>query len=228
MRAACILHNDYERAGSFELAFADRGLNIDYFSPYKGEKLPVGDDYDLTMVMGGEQSVNKLEEYTYLKDEIAFISEQIKRGEFVLGVCLGAQIISKAMGAEVEKSPEEEKGFFDIDLSDAGAGDRLLSGFDKKLEAFHWHGEMPGLPSGAEVLAASEGCPRQIIKFAPNAYGFLCHLEMGEKEIKGLCNNEELSEGVLKKMVARDPLTTSKHVEILAQNFVNAFLKIRY
>jgi GMP synthase (glutamine-hydrolysing) len=62
--------------------------------------------------------------------------------------------------------------------------------------AGHWHGDMPGLTPESKVLARSEGCPRQIVKYSPKVYGFQCHFEFTPKTIKGMIKNcgKELKE----------------------------------
>jgi GMP synthase (glutamine-hydrolysing) len=99
-------------------------------------------------------------------------------GKAVLGICLGSQLIGEALGAPFSHSPEKEIGKFPVWLTDAGRRNPLFSHFGQTLEVGHWHNDMPGLTPDAEIIAWSEGCPRQIVKYSDRVYGFQCHLEL--------------------------------------------------
>jgi GMP synthase (glutamine-hydrolysing) len=90
----------------------------------------------------------------------------------------------------------KEIGVLPIQLTDAGKDDPLLQEFSNELEAFHWHSEMMGLTDGAEVLAETPGCPRQVVRFREDVYGFQCHFEMTRENVLELMENcdEEYSD----------------------------------
>ena len=102
---------------------------------------------------------------------------------YIVGVCLGAQLLSVAYGGEYEHSPEREIGVFPVTLTEAGLVDEHVKGFGKTLNTGHWHGDMPGLTDNAVVLATSQGCPRQIVRFSPKHYAFQAHLEFDPEAI---------------------------------------------
>ena len=110
-------------------------------------------------------------------------------GKKVLGVCLGAQLIADALGAKPEYSPEKEVGVFPIELTEEAQNDPLFKDFSRSVNVTHWHNDMPGLPSGSVLLAKSEGCPRQVIRFSPGVYGFQCHFEITRDVAHGLIEN---------------------------------------
>ena len=107
----------------------------------------------------------------------------------ILGICLGAQLIGEALGASFEHSPNKEIGLFPITLTKDGQQDSHFSDFPKIFNVGHWHGDMPGLTNESKVLATSEGCPRQIIRYAPTIYGFQCHFEFTLEAIDGMIKN---------------------------------------
>jgi GMP synthase (glutamine-hydrolysing) len=107
----------------------------------------------------------------------------------VLGVCLGAQFISQALGAGFERSPHREIGVFPVALTDEGKRDPLLHDFPDIFDVAHWHGDMPGLTPESKVLAASQGCPRQIVRYAPTVYGFQCHFEFTVEAVDDMIAN---------------------------------------
>lgn len=109
------------------------------------------------------------------------------------GFCLGAQLIGEALHARAERSPFKEVGVFPVTLTDEGERDPLLANVPKEFSVFHWHNDMPGLTKEAVILAKSEGCPRQIIRYSPLAYGFQCHPEMTLQiadELMKHCSND--------------------------------------
>jgi GMP synthase (glutamine-hydrolysing) len=128
------------------------------------------------ILMGGSMSVN--DDLPWLRREENCIREAVKRGVPVLGVCLGAQLIAKALGARVSSSPVKEIGWAPVYWTGAAASDRLFAGLSGPETLFHWHGETFDLPAGAELLAYSDGCARQAFRVGNNVYGLQFHLEV--------------------------------------------------
>lgn len=188
MNILCLTHADFETPGIIEDWARARGDSFTVRKPYRGESLPDTDAFDMLIVMGGPQSPLKIEEAPYLEDEIALIKKALAEERKVLGFCLGAQLIGEALGARTERSPEKEVGVYPVTLTPQAAGDPLLHGMGPALPVIHWHNDMPGLTREAVVLAASEGCPRQIVRFKNNAYGFQCHLEITLHGIKTMAD----------------------------------------
>lgn len=178
MKILCITHADFETPGVIESWSKNKALPFTIKKPYKGEQLPSVDSFDCLIIMGGPQSPLKLDKFPYLKDEILLIKDSIAQNKRILGFCLGAQLIGEALGATTEQSPEKEVGVYPITLTDAGIDDPLFKTLPKIFPVIHWHNDMPGLLEDSALLAFSEGCPRQIIRYSPLIYGFQCHLEI--------------------------------------------------
>lgn len=178
MKILCITHADFESPGVIKTWAKNRGDDFKILRPYKNGLKTIPSDFDFLIVMGGPQSYLEVEKSPYLEDEIRLITEAIHHKKIVLGFCLGAQLIGEALGAGTERSPEKEIGVYPINLTDAGIEDPLLQGLPHSFPVIHWHNDMPGVSKGASILAYSEGCPRQIIRYQPLVYGFQCHLEM--------------------------------------------------
>lgn len=140
----------------------------------------------MLILIGGPQSVIKIEDYPFLLDEIDCLKKTVEAGKHVIGFCLGTQLMGSAFGATAEKSPHKEIGVFPITFEDTYLQDPIFYDWPKTIPAIHWHGDMPGLPKSATLLAKSQGCPRQIIRFAPRAYGLQCHLEFTLNNIRNL------------------------------------------
>lgn len=131
---------------------------------------------DAVIAMGGPMNVDEEERYPYLAAEKAFLRRVIEADVPVLGVCLGAQLIARACGAAVTRSPVEEVGWGEVILTDAGRADALFKGISSPLPVFRWHGDMFDLPVGGTLLATGAACPHQAFRVR-RAWGLQFHIE---------------------------------------------------
>lgn len=182
-----ILHETFEVPGAYLKWAQERGHNVTSTKVYEEEKLPeTVDGIDFLIVMGGPQSPDENRQafpYYDPKAEIALIQKAIDADIYIVGVCLGAQLLSVAYGGKYEHSPEREIGVFPINLTEAGLADDHIKDLGSTLDTGHWHGDMPGLSDNAVVMATSKGCPRQIVRFSPKHYAFQAHLEFDPEAI---------------------------------------------
>ena len=184
-------HVPHEILGTFDPLLKRRGVRMRYVNFSRGSVESINlDSYDGLIVLGGPMSVNQLDEYPHLKEEIYWIKKAIEKNLFVLGICLGAQLISKALGGEVTKSPSPEIGWFDIQLNSEGKKDPLFEFFNETQKIFQWHGDAFSIPEGAVNLASSKGCPHQAFRYGKNVYGFQFHLEVNQDLIERWLDNE--------------------------------------
>ena len=163
------------------LAWAERnGWAVSRTRCWRHEAVPQAAEADLLVVLGGHQSpaTTKAECETFdAAAQRALILEYVQAGRMVVGVCLGAQLVGEALGAPYGRSPEKEIGPVAARLTPAGRADPFLRDFPDAFFAGEWHNDMPGLTPDAEVLAVSEGCPRQIVRYGRYVYGFQAHME---------------------------------------------------
>ena len=187
MKVHFVLHETFEVPGAYLKWARERGHQVTTTKVYESEVLPESvDEIDFLIVMGGPQSPDEDREafpYYDPQAEIQLIQKAIKSDRYIVGVCLGAQLLSVAYGAEYEHSPEREIGVFPITLTEAGLEDEHVKVLGPTLITGHWHGDMPGLSEDAVVLATSQGCPRQIIRFNPKHYAFQAHLEFDPEAV---------------------------------------------
>lgn len=197
MNVHIIMHESFEAPGAIEDWLKLNNCGISYTHLYNSDFLPENTkDIDFLIIMGGPQSpdttVNECPHFN-AKKEISFIKMCIDESKFVLGICLGAQLIGEALGAKFDHSPNREIGVYELTLTEEGKLDPIIGTFPEKFLVGHWHGDMPGLTKESKILAKSLGCPRQIVKYSPRVYGFQCHFEFTsdsiEKMIKN-CSNE--------------------------------------
>lgn len=194
MNIHCIQHEIFEAPGAYLQWALDRQHNITFSKVYDHQPLPASPEHiDLLLIMGGPQSPSTtIAECPHFDAaaEIRLIKQCIDAGKYVIGVCLGAQLIGEALGATYAHSPEKEIGNFPIQLTEDGMLDEKINHFGTTLTVGHWHNDMPGLTPSAKVLATSEGCPRQIVAYADKVYGFQCHMELNHEVVSMLIASE--------------------------------------
>ncbi len=189
MRVHFVIHESYESPGAFSQWVEHQGFQQTATRLYCGETLPQDLNFDLLVVLGGPQSPDTTQTecpHFDAEAEKNLIVRSIRADKAVIGVCLGAQLIGDALGAKFSHSPEKEIGYFPIELTEEGRKDPLLKHFKNTELVGHWHNDMPGLLPSSTVLAESQGCPRQIVKFMDLVYGFQCHLEFTKQSVSEL------------------------------------------
>jgi len=130
---------------------------------------------DLVVVLGGPIGVYERDAYPFLAAEIAAIVARIESNKPILGICLGAQIMAAALGAQVAPGPVKEIGFAPVMLTEAGQAS-VLSGLGA-TPVLHWHGDNCELPQGCARLAATLHCPVQAFMRQPSQLALQFHLE---------------------------------------------------
>lgn len=192
MKIHIVMHEIFESPAAIEIWAKRKGFDVSYTRQYAGDAFPKECAFDFLVVMGGPQSpATTLEECPHYdaKKEIAFIKQAVEQDKILLGVCLGAQLIGEALGAKFDHSPYREIGVFPLTLTGDGKQDPIIGTFPEKFLVGHWHGDMPGLTPESKILATSEGCPRQIIRYSPKIYGFQCHFEFTLEAVDGMIKN---------------------------------------
>jgi GMP synthase (glutamine-hydrolysing) len=149
-------------------------LQVKTVKPLAGQSLPDHGEVAGAVVMGGPMNVDEVERFPALAVEREWLAEAVGQGMPVLGICLGAQLLARALGAEVRAREEPEIGFAPVEVSDPD--DPLLGGLAPRSEVLHWHGDVFDLPDGAQHLASSERTECQAFR-AGNAWGVLFHPE---------------------------------------------------
>lgn len=197
-------HVEYEGPASIATGLDERGVEVRVVRLDAGDAVPEAGELAGLVVMGGPMSVGDQSDHPWLVPERALLRDAVRRGLPVLGVCLGAQQLAAALGADVRPGPSQEIGTGRVVLTADGRRDRVfgpeyggLRGGE--IPCFHWHGDTFGLPSGAVHLAATAAYPHQAFRVGELAYGLQFHIEVDDRLAEGwrtaLPPGTSLSEG---------------------------------
>jgi GMP synthase-like glutamine amidotransferase len=169
-------HIECEGPGYFARVLQRHGLTYKIVAVDQGQAIPVSlADAGALVFMGGPMSVNDPD--PWIQDELQLIRQAADDGVPLLGHCLGGQLISKAMGAEVTVNPVREIGWHKVDKIAGAESERWLAGLEFPVELYHWHGETFALPRGVAPLLRSAFCRNQAWALR-NILALQCHVEM--------------------------------------------------
>jgi GMP synthase-like glutamine amidotransferase len=147
----------------------------------QGERVPSDPrEFAALAFMGGPMSVN--DDLPWIAPELELIRRAVDAGVPCLGHCLGGQLMSKALGGEVTRSPVKEIGWGSVQVVD-GPVARGWFGDVREFLSFHWHGETFTIPGGATRILGSPYCANQAFALGPHL-GMQCHVEMTAELIR--------------------------------------------
>ena len=150
------------------------GLHVHTVKPLAGQELPDHDEVAGAVAMGGPMNVDETDLHPQLAAERDWLAEAVRRDLPVLGICLGAQLLARALGAKVRPGEGPEVGFAPVEILDSD--DPILGALAPTTTVLHWHGDVFDLPDGANPLARSSQTEHQAFRHG-NAWGVLFHPE---------------------------------------------------
>jgi len=191
-RLLVLQHVAHELLGTLNPMLKCAGFRVRYvnFARYP-EAQPSLDGYAGLIILGGPMSVNDAHRLTHLTTELKLIEEALRREIPVLGICLGAQLIAKTLGADVYPNREKEIGWYDISPTEEAVTDPLLAELQPTEKIFQWHGETFDIPRSTRHLAFSPRCANQAFRYDNKVYGFQFHMEVDEPMIQRWLNVAE-------------------------------------
>ncbi|MCU0637123.1 MAG: type 1 glutamine amidotransferase [Methanothrix sp.] len=196
MRIHYLLHVPFEDLANIEGWARPRGHDLSRTLLFSEEGFPDLSSFDWLIIMGGPMNIYDHERYPWLVREKEFIRQAIAGGKIVLGICLGAQLISDVLGGKVTGNRYREIGWFPVRLTEEGRASSIFSALPDGFTALHWHGDMFSIPPGALRLAESDACANQAFIFG-RSVGLQFHLESSKESIERLLENcgDDLTEG---------------------------------
>ncbi|KCZ73688.1 GMP synthase family protein [Candidatus Methanoperedens nitroreducens] len=202
MRLHSLEHEPFEGLANIEVWARNRGHSITRTLLYKNEGLPQMSDVDWLIIMGGSMNIYEEDRYPWLAEEKKFIAEAIASKKFVLGVCLGSQLIADVLGGKVSKNRYREIGWFPVSLTEEAGNSHVFNTLPGKFTAFHWHGDTFKIPPGAARIAESEGCANQAFEYNGRVIGLQFHLEYSVNSIDLMfenCSDELVDEKYIQR-----------------------------
>lgn len=178
-------HVAHEGLGTMEPFLRQAQVQVEYCDLFGGKPVPADlSRYAMIISMGGPMNVDEIKRYPFLLEERKAIRKAIELNLPVLGICLGSQMIVRALGAEVKAGSKKEIGWFPLQFTREASRDPVFAGIEREPPmVFHWHGDTFDLPKGAVHLASSEWYAHQAFRFKDNVYAFQFHIEVTSEMI---------------------------------------------
>jgi len=183
--AIAIRHVAFEDLGTLEPALRDRGDCVAYLEAGMDDLSamdPLGPD--LLVVLGGPIGAYDERDYPFISDELRMLEKRLKADRPTLGICLGAQLMARALGARVFPGTEKEIGWGPVTLTDAGKRSSLgllatpNSAESQTLPVLHWHGDTFDVPQGAALLASTKAYSNQAFQWQQRGLALQFHVEI--------------------------------------------------
>jgi GMP synthase-like glutamine amidotransferase len=186
---AIFRHSPTEGPGYFT-TFLDRaGVPWRLIEVDAGDPVPASvDQYGGLVFMGGPMSVN--DPLPWIPPVLDLIRQAVARDVPVLGHCLGGQLISKALGGTVSRTPTKEIGWGEVRVAECAAAQAWFGPACSVFITFHWHGETFSVPQGATPVLSSPWCQNQGFALGPHL-GLQCHIEMTGELVRSWCATGE-------------------------------------
>jgi GMP synthase (glutamine-hydrolysing) len=217
--AIALRHIHFEDVGTLDTALSEQGYEVRYLDPTVDElDNSEVQQADLLIVLGGPIGAYDERAYPFLEGELAIVRQRLQSGKPLLGICLGAQLIARVLGANVYPLGVKEIGFTSLTLTDDGRESVLAALED--IPVLHWHGDQFDIPAAGVRLASTSLGANQAFSIGPNILGLQFHLEADVHKIEHwlVGHASELGQaginpGLLRADAARlgDRLATAAH-----------------
>ena len=184
MRVLSITHERDAGPGVFADAVAAAGAELDEWYRVETDAPPADPmGYDAVMTFGSSVHIDQGDAHRWIGEETALLTEMLERGTPLLGVCLGAQLLSAAAGGEPRRARETEIGWYEVEVTDDAVDDPLIGPLGPRFDALEWHRYECGPPSHATVIARTPVCV-QAFRVGDAAWGIQFHAEVRGADVE--------------------------------------------
>jgi GMP synthase (glutamine-hydrolysing) len=185
------------------------------------------DHYDAVIAFGGAMNVDQESAHEWLAREKELLRRLLAEQRPLLGVCLGAQLVSEAAGGSPQRASQPEIGWFEVEVTPDGAADPLLAGLEPAFEVFEWHSYECNPPAGAVTLARTSVCG-QAFRFGPAAWGIQFHAEVTPRIVDGWIDDYRADPDAIRVGLDPDALRAASRERLEAQMALGAELCARF
>ena len=189
MRIHIIQHMPFDSAGYLS-DWANQPDNFVTVSrPFETEWYPSLECFDLCIVLGGAMSAKDTQKYPWLGRELDFLEKSVIKRKKMLGICLGAQLISRVLGGTVYQSQYREIGWHPVRLTPAAKSLPLFNRSPDSWMAFHWHKDTFSIPPMGYRFAETDGCPNQGFLYEDHVMAMQFSMESDFQTVEALLSN---------------------------------------
>lgn len=225
MKALIIQNCPTEDIGLYETCLQDYNIKYQVYHAYVGTAFPSADRFDAFIVGGTPIPISDAHRYDFLRREMEYLEEPVKNEKPHLGICGGAQLLAKLLGAEVRKNPVMEIGSYRVSLTGAGKKSKFFSCFPGTFSVFQWHGDTFDVPIGGRLLVEGTDCKNQAFSYG-NSLGLLFHLEVNSQDAGRWADDyrDELKRfGKTKKRIMDECKVNEKQMRKLSGRLIKNF-----
>ena len=227
--AVVIRHVAFEDLGSLAIALRQKDYEINYIDVAPGSLNnldPLAPD--LLVVLGGPIGVYDESDYPFIADEIRILEQRLSIDLPTIGICLGAQLMARALGARVYAGQHKEIGWSPIQLSGAGRHS-ALSYLLPDYMVLHWHGDTFDLPKGAVHLASSSKYKNQAFAWKEHGLALQFHPEVTARSLEhwfiGHAHEISSTPGISINELREDTANYARRLEIQGNKFWKVWLE---
>lgn len=176
MRVLSLIHEEDAATGLFGEILRERGDELLEWNATRGMPPEPPEGFDALVILGGSMHVDQEDAHPWLAAQSELIRAAVDRGQPLLGICLGSQLIAQALGARVGPASRPEIGWFEVELTREGAGDPVLGSLPARFDALQWHSYAFEVPPRGELLARNDVCA-QGFRVGESTWGVQFHPE---------------------------------------------------
>ncbi|MBD3376973.1 amidotransferase [candidate division KSB1 bacterium] len=186
-------HVSFEGPGAIAHWVDRNGLNLELCPWYKEPDVRPPEAYAAIVIMGGPMNVHETDAYPWLLSELDYLKRALVSSVPMLGICLGAQLLALALGANVTRNASKEIGWFEVKRHPLAESSPVLQGFPETFMTMHWHGDTFSLPVDALPVGSSTACQNQGFVWQNRVVGIQFHPEFTESGLESIidqCRDE--------------------------------------
>lgn len=190
MKFTIFQHVPYESPGFILDWITSKGYTWQEVNFYGHPELPALKAVDNLIIMGGPMNIYDDDEFSWLPDERDYLKQFMQTGKKVFGICLGAQLIADALGANVYKNEHVEIGWFKVKVDQDRLPKKLAGVFPYEFVTLHWHGDTFEMPQEIKSFASSRITKNQAFVFK-NVAALQFHMEITQEGLTALIEQNQ-------------------------------------